>query len=83
LSFLSLTQDEQARTATLNRHRWTGGPGNGVEKVKPASVKKLRDLPAKAKGVRGGAANYYMQFGGTSGESTDTSHKDWIMIKKP
>ena len=63
------------------------------KKVKRASTKKLKDLPAKAKGVRGGSADYYVQFGDIKGEPTDSSHKDWvmtnpgysnrIMIKKP
>ncbi|HEX7251725.1 MAG TPA: type VI secretion system tube protein Hcp [Thermoanaerobaculia bacterium] len=44
------------------------------------TVKKLKNLDVKAKGVRGGGVDIFMKIDGASGESQDSGHKDWIEI---
>ena len=51
------------------------------KKVKKAN-KKLKDLPAKAKGVRGGAFDTFAKLGDISGESIDDNRIDFVEMMR-
>ena len=53
-----------------------------AKKAKKKTGKKVKDLTAKAKNVKGGSFNSFANFGDIKGESTDKDHKDWVTILK-
>jgi hypothetical protein len=68
--------------------RWSRIPKGAKEadmvakKAKKAG-KKVKDLPAKNKNVKGGAFNSFVNFGDIKGESQDNKYRDFVEIYIP